>query len=103
MTLCKRDHGRHILPANGTALFTTDGSRGTGHTASGSTVKPKYQVSGYLQDHIMSHDIILDAVTTPNGDFFDREIITTGIDLYQSCPVTRHQLYVDDLWQNRVL
>jgi hypothetical protein len=57
----------------------------------------------HLIDRIISFEPIRDAVTTPNGDTYDRTTISKWIDRNHSCPVTREPLQMSDLRLNRVL
>jgi hypothetical protein len=57
----------------------------------------------HLIDHIVSHDLIHDAVITPSGHTFDRKVIERCIDEYGTCPVTRAPLEKSELRLNRAI
>lgn len=56
-----------------------------------------------LIDHLISYDLIHEAVMTPNGDTFDRRVIEKHINAYGLCPVKREPLGAFDLRPNRAL
>jgi hypothetical protein len=57
----------------------------------------------YLIDHLISYDLIHEAIMTPNGDTFNRQVIEKHVNEYGNCPVTREPLALCDLRPNRAL
>lgn len=57
----------------------------------------------HLIDHIISFDLINEAVMTPSGHTYDRKIIERHISEHRKCPMTRQRPARKDLRPNRVL
>lgn len=57
----------------------------------------------HLVDHIITQDLIDQAVITPSGHTYDRKVIEKWIKINGTCPITRKPLPKSELRPNRAI